>query len=288
MADRSGVTAQHRAMSAARGLALACHLPPTVAVTAFAVVLAALAGVPAGHCVLVAAAVLGGQLTIGWSNDRIDAARDARVGRRDKPIATGALDRVTVDRAIMIGLVATLGFSLSLGPRAAVANLIVVASGWAYNLGLKATWWSWLPYAVAFGSLPAVATLALPHPAWPAPWLVSAGACLGVVGNLTNALPDVVDDERTGVRGAPHRLGARWCLVLSSVLLLASTALAVFGPKEPPGVAGYVGLVIAVLLASAGCSWALNHPRAKATFYGLFAFVALQLALLAITSEHLR
>jgi xanthine/uracil permease len=62
----------------------------------------------------------------------------------------------------------------------------------------------------------------------------------------------------------------------------------VFGPAAAPGVAGYVGLAIGVVLAAAGCGWALNHPRAKATFYGLFAFVALQLVLLTITSEHLR
>ncbi len=288
MAGSSSLTVNAGAGVTARRLFLASHPAPTVAVTAFATVLAALAGVPAATCVLVAAAVASGQLTIGWSNDRIDAGRDALVGRRDKPIATGGLSPRTVDQAIAVALVATVVLSFCLGVRAGLANLVVVVCGWAYNFGLKATWFSWLPYAVAFGSLPAVATFALPHPSAPSAWLVAAGAGLGVVGNLTNALPDVADDERTGVRGAPHRLGARSCVVLASFLLLGTTALAVFGPARSPGPVGYTGLAIGVVLAAAGCGWALNHPRAKATFYGLFAFVALQLILLALTSDHLR
>ena len=68
-----------------------------------------------------------------------------------------------------------------------------------------------MPYAVAFGALPGGrqprgAASALPPVVGPV-----AGALLGVGAHLLNALPDLADDEATGVRGLPHRLGAGGC-----------------------------------------------------------------------------
>ncbi|MHA6618356.1 hypothetical protein [Pseudonocardia sp. DLS-67] len=40
---------------------------------------------------LVAAAVLAGQVSIGWRGDALDAGRDAAAGRPDKPVDTGAV-----------------------------------------------------------------------------------------------------------------------------------------------------------------------------------------------------
>ena len=82
-----------------------------------------------------------------------------------------------------------------------------MGSGWAYNLYFKRTLWSALPYAVAFGTLPAVVTLALPDPEWPAPWTFLAGALLSIGAHLLNALPDLADDASTGVHALPHQLG---------------------------------------------------------------------------------
>ena len=45
-----------------------------------------------------------------------------------------------------------LGTSLASGLLAGLAHLVGVAAAWAYNLGLKSTRISWVPYAVAFGS----------------------------------------------------------------------------------------------------------------------------------------
>ena len=67
-------------------------------------------------------------------------------------------------------MLAAIVLSLALGVLPGLASLTVVACGWLYNLGLKATVCSFVPYAIAFGMLPAVATLALPEPTWPAPW----------------------------------------------------------------------------------------------------------------------
>ncbi|MDQ3537656.1 MAG: hypothetical protein M3415_02480, partial [Actinomycetota bacterium] len=64
------------------------HPGPTVAVTMFASALALGAGSGAG-VLRVGAAVLAGQLSVGWLNDFLDADRDRVAGRVDKPIAAG-------------------------------------------------------------------------------------------------------------------------------------------------------------------------------------------------------
>jgi 4-hydroxybenzoate polyprenyltransferase len=124
--------------------------------------------------------------------------------------------------------------------------LLGVASGWAYNLGLKRTAWSAVPYALAFGTLPAVVTLALPDPVLPAASTQAAGALLGVGAHLLNVLPDLADDEATGVRGLPHRLGERRVRVLAPLVLLAGSVVAAAGRATPTA---WVGLAIAAVLA---------------------------------------
>lgn len=222
----------------------ASHPGPTFAVT----VLTALLSVALGHGfatgLLVTAAVLTGQLTIGWSNDLIDAARDRAVARDDKPLARGELSEALVRNAIGVAAVACVVLSFACGWRAALVHLLLgVASGWAYNLGLKRTAWSALPYAVAFGVLPAVVSLALPARIWPPVWMMVTGAVLGVGAHLLNALPDLADDDATGVRGLPQQLGAGRVRVLAPLVLLGGSVVATLGPVGPVPPAAWVGLV---------------------------------------------
>lgn len=211
-------------------LARASHAAPTVVVTGLAVLLGVEAGLGATRTLLVGLAVLCGQLTIGWSNDLLDAARDRAVGRTDKPLATGQLSTGVVTAALAVAVAACAALSLALGWRAALAHLVLVSAGWAYNLGAKSTALSWLPYVVAFGALPAVPWLALSPPVLPPWWMLTVGALLGAGAHVVNVLPDLEEDAATGVRGLPHRLGARASGVLAVVVLLAGTATGVLGP----------------------------------------------------------
>lgn len=231
-------------------LVRACHPGPTLAVTVLTALLAVALEQPLRTGLLVTAAVFTGQLTIGWSNDLIDAARDREVARDDKPLATGQLSESLVRRAIGVALVACVALSLACGWRSAAVHLLLgVASGWAYNLGLKRTAWSAVPYAVAFGTLPAVVSLARPGERWPPLWMLATGAVLGVGAHLLNALPDLADDAATDVRGLPQRLGAGRVRVLAPTVLLAGSVVATVGPSGAVPTAAWVGLGVCVLLA---------------------------------------
>ncbi|MEU4211736.1 UbiA family prenyltransferase [Streptomyces sp. NPDC026206] len=246
----------------AAALAGACHPGPAAAVTGLASALAAVAGQSGSRCVLVGAAVLAGQLSVGWCNDAFDARRDAAAGRRGKPAACDAVSVPLVWGAAFTALVLCVPLSLAYGPLAGAVHLAGVVSAWAYNLWLKATALSWLPYATGFASLPAFVVLGLPGRPWPAWWLVTAGALLGVGAHLADALPDITADLASGVRGLPHRLGARGTRPALPVPLVAATAVLVLGPPGPPDTAGLTALGAAAASAVAGVRLERRWDRA--------------------------
>lgn len=229
-------------MSRLLALLRAAHLGPSLAVTTIAAAYGVSVGLPAPRVTLVAAAVLAGQLSVGWSNDLVDVSRDRAAGRADKPFATGEVPVAVGRAACAAAVVLTVVLSLACGPGAGALHLGCVAAAWAYNLGLKATVWSFVPYAAAFGALPVVVTLAgtgVPEPGLP---LVGAAALLGVGAHLVNALPDLRDDEAAGVRGLPHRLGERRSAWLAVAALAAASVAIVTGVGAVP-----VAVVVAVL-----------------------------------------
>ena len=127
-------------MKLVRALIIASHPIPSLAVTAMATLLtaeAAPAGFGAGRVVLVALAVLAGQLSVGWSNDAIDAERDA--GRADKPAAVGLVSVRALWLGAAIAVVASLALAAALGPVSLAIDAAMTAVAWSYNLGLKST-----------------------------------------------------------------------------------------------------------------------------------------------------
>ncbi|TDE14256.1 UbiA family prenyltransferase [Jiangella asiatica] len=264
--------------AATAGLVRACHPEPTVAVTALSGLLALRLGHHPATLVLVMAAVFTGQLTIGWSNDLVDADRDRAVGRTDKPLVTRRVSARTVRVALAVAAGACVPLSVALGPAAGLLHLGLVGCGVAYNLVLKRTPLSWLPYAVAFGLLPAVVSLALDPPEWPPGWMVAAGALLGVGAHLVNVLPDLDDDAATGVRGLPHRLGPLRARVTAVLVLTVASVLVVLGPGWPPAWA-WGGLVVVGVLAVAAL-----RGRGTTPFRAAMAIALVDVVLLVLRS----
>jgi 4-hydroxybenzoate polyprenyltransferase len=234
------------------GLLLASsHPEPAAAVTTVAAALAASAGRTGWGVASIAIAVAAGQLSVGWCNDYVDRDRDAASGRSDKPVARGDISPELVRWAAGISLAAVVPLSLLSGWRATIVHVVAVALAWAYDLGLKARAWSVVPYTVAFALLPVFVVLGLPGAPLPPWWAPLAGGLLGAGAHFANTLPDLADDLATGVRGLPHRLGARASRILSAVLLLAASVVLAFGPRIPHSGASAVLVVVALVAAVA-------------------------------------
>lgn len=263
-----------------RGLVLASHPGPTAVVTALSAALVVGVGGRPATVALVTAAVLTGQLSIGWSNDWVDARRDTAVRRADKPVVAGLVSAGQLRAAALAALTSCVALSLAVGLLPGAVHIVAVASAWAYNVRLKASAWSWFPFALSFGLLPAFLVLSLPGRPLPAAWAVAAGALLGTGAHVANVLPDLEDDHRTGVRGLPHRWGRTTSSVVAPAVLVAAVLVVVLGPDAPPGAFAVAGAGVAVVLAVTAGVVALSRHRSRLPFRLSMAVAALCVVLL--------
>jgi len=247
--------------SKAASLALSSHPGPSVAFTAITVGLGFGAGLEPVKLVFLGVSMLVGQLSVGLSNDWLDAERDAAVGRTDKPIARGWIGVGTVRTASLICLVAAFVLALPLGWWSELAFLVAIGAAWIYNLGLKKSVFSIVGFLVGFGVLPAIATLARPVPAAPALWATGVAALLGAAGHFANTLPDLDDDAATGVRGLPQVLGRRWSSALTYLILLAASVLEFVGTGGFAFIPADVGLGAAIVITVVGGAMILRPTR---------------------------
>lgn len=292
-ATGAGSVARHP--SIAIGLLLSTHPGPAVAVTLVAVVLAIGVGLEPWRVIVIGLAFALNQASVGLSNDWIDADRDRAVGRADKPIAQGWVPVSTARTAAVSCALAAVALTIPLGWLATLAHAVFIASAWAYNAGLKSTIFSLLPYLVSFGLLPVIVALSLPEPRGSAWWAIGLGALLGAAAHFANVLPDLADDQQTGVRGMPHRLGARASGIATFVLLAGAGVLGFVGPAargSPPlagllGVIGLIGLVISATIAVGGILLVLWRPPSRLLFRLIIAAALVDVVVLATSGTSL-
>jgi 4-hydroxybenzoate polyprenyltransferase len=256
----------------------AAHLAPMLVVCALTTALSLVLGRGAGATVVVGLATLAGQLSIGWSNDAVDAARDRAAQREDKPVVAGQVDPRTLGTAAVASLALTFPLSwLASGPLGGSVHVLAVASGWAYNLWLRESVLSWLPYAVSFALLPAFVWLGLPGAPWPPPAVMVAAGLLGTAAHLANALPDREVDLATGAGGLVTRLAPRTARLLTALLVLAAVVVA--GTLAPPVLRWPAVVVAAVLTVPA--TRPARGPGDRRPVLALGAAAALGLVLVA-------
>ncbi len=269
-----------------RALALSTHPGPAAAVTVVAIVLALGIHLTWWRVVLVGVSFALNQASVGLSNDWIDADRDRAVGRTDKPVALGQVSTALVRNTAVAAAVLAVIVALPLGGWAALAQAVFIASAWAYNAGLKNTPFSVLPYVVSFGLLPMVVTLALPRPAIAAPWALGVGAALGIAAHFANVLPDLEDDERTGVAGLPHRIGRAASGVVIWAVLAVAGLLAFFGPRGAQTPVQWIGLLLTLGLAGAIAA-VLRRPPTRLLFQLIIAAALVTVTVLALAGDRL-
>jgi 4-hydroxybenzoate polyprenyltransferase len=188
---------------------------------------AVLGGAATGRAIQVGVAMTLLQLGIGTANDLVDAPRDA--GRKPgKPIPGGLVPR---SGALVVAagcFAAGVALAVALSPAVGALALVVIAIGLAYDLRLKGTALSWLPFAVGipilpvFGWVAATGSLSAIFLAL-VPTAMIAGASLAI----SNALVDVERDRAAGVSSVALALGERNAVGLGQALVAGVWLLAV-------------------------------------------------------------
>jgi 4-hydroxybenzoate polyprenyltransferase len=197
--------------------------------TVFLAIAAAVTSVHGWQLALFVAAVLSGQLSVGWMNDFVDAKLDITVSRADKPVAAGALNRAALRVPIAIALIFVVPLSiLAAGWIGGAAHVAAVASAHVYNLYLSRTIWSWLPYVVSFALLPIFVAQAASNGLWPEQPMIVLFALIGLIAHLLNALPDIEIDRQAGKGGLAVSLGRNYTLALTAVFSLFAIAVLLY------------------------------------------------------------
>ena len=280
MAAADGATGRitERPLTVLAGLVRATHAPPSLAVTAFFTATAVAAGVGA-RSALLAAAVLVGQASIGWANDFVDAPLDIAAGRRDKPIPVGDVRRELVGMCAAVALVVDVPLSLALGWRAGAAHLVAVSSAWHYDLWLKRTLASAVPFALSFGLVPVIVAAMLPGAPLPRATIVAAAAACGVAAHFANTLPDVDADAVTGVRGLPQRIGPARSTAVAATFIAAASVLLVIATDA----AALAIAAAAVDVLAAGMVVVRGHRDRNRAFQLVIVAVAILVAAFVVT-----
>jgi 4-hydroxybenzoate polyprenyltransferase len=236
----------------------------TVVVAGAFVVLAARGLPPVGKFVQLLAVETAMQFSISAFNDYFD--RHVDVGRRDKPVVTGIISpRVAWLTGLLLAIVAVL-LALPLGGWVTLFTVIGLGGGLLYDAGLKYTALSWLPFSIAFPTLPLWAWAgASPDGTFPPQlfWVVPIGAVLVLGIHLADTIPDLASDTEAGVRGLAHRIGLTRSLALCWGAFAAGTLLTLgLLPFLRYSLAWYLpGLFAGVLLLCAGVIVYLRDAR---------------------------
>jgi 4-hydroxybenzoate polyprenyltransferase len=196
------------------------------------------------------------QLGIGTTNDIVDAPHDA--GRKTgKPIPASLVPAAGGRALAVVLFIAGVGLAWTVEARLAALSIAVIAIGLAYDLRLKGTAWSWLPFAAGIPLLPVCGWLAARGGLDPAfaillPAAIAAGAALAI----GNSLVDVERDRAAGRTSVAATLGAGPAARLEAglYLLVAAGAGASVGAARPLPVALAVGALglVPVVAAIAG------------------------------------
>lgn len=209
-----------KALARCKWLLVASHFGPTVLVVSMSFAIAIFQFSFLG-AVQVAVAIFFGQLVVGWSNEVIDYPLDKAAGRESKPLVAGVLELTLLQKLIPMALVAATVFSLlsPLGLTGTATHLLGLLSATLYNIRLKSTIFSPLPYIISFGGLPWAIYLGGGEN--PPLWLYLAMALFTTAFHFLNVLKDLQWDIDQGVLGLPQRLGRKKSLVTAALLAVA-------------------------------------------------------------------
>lgn len=248
------------------------HAAPALTVIAVGLVFGLIAarGDPdPARMLLLAGLLAGNQYAAGALNDAVDAPADRAADRR-KPIQQGWISAVATTRLAATAGVGSLVCAFALGPRTLLLAAAGLGCAVAYDLWLKGTPASVLPFAIALPIVPMFgygAAGRFPAVLW---WVWPLGFLAAVAVHLADALPDVESDRAAGVGGLATRLGVPAAARLAGLAYtLAATLAAVTGFLLGDPAPAAAGTLAAVVLGVTAAVTGRGGPAARRGAYRL-------------------
>ncbi len=211
-------------MKKLQGLLKAAHFGPTLIVTAIAFAFATYYWWE-GPAYDNSFGVFTGQLVVGWSNDLYDFDDDLKHQRSKKPLVSGLITKQYLQKWLrfMVPFSFVANLLGPLGIKGGSVYMLGIACGVAYNFYFKFSILSPLPYAIAFAALPS--SVAISKDINPPLWMLLGGALFGMAAHFINVIKDMDQDQASGIKGLPQRLGKVKSIAAAVVLIAAGIAV---------------------------------------------------------------
>ena len=205
-------------MKKLKGLLKAAHFGPTLIVTTISFGFA-LNYWWEGPAYVIAFGVFTGQLVVGWSNDLYDFDDDLKHQRSKKPLVSGLITKEYLHKWLrfMVPFSFVANLFGPLGIKGGSVYMLGIACGVAYNFYFKFSTLSPLPYAIAFAALPS--SVAISKDINPPMWMLVGGALFGMAAHFINVIKDMDQDQASGIKGLPQRLGKAKSIAAAGVLI---------------------------------------------------------------------
>jgi 4-hydroxybenzoate polyprenyltransferase len=205
-------------MKKLKGLLKAAHFGPTLIVTTISFAFAVHYWWE-GPAFVIAFGVFTGQLIVGWSNDLYDFDDDLKHQRDKKPLVSGLITKQYLQKWLrfMVPFSFVANLLGPLGIKGGLVYMLGIACGVAYNFYFKFSILSPLPYAIAFAALPS--SVVISKDLNPPLWMLLGGALFGMAAHFINVLKDMKEDQASGIKGLPQRLGQTKSIAVAAVLI---------------------------------------------------------------------
>jgi len=206
-----------------KGLLKAAHFGPTLIVTSISFAFATYYWWE-GPAYVIAFGVFTGQLVVGWSNDLYDFDDDLKHQRSKKPLVSGLITKQYLQKWLRFMLPFSFIANLlgPLGVKGGLVYMLGIACGVAYNFYFKFNFLSPLPYAIAFAALPS--SVAISKDINPPTWMLFGGALFGMAAHFINVIKDMDQDQASGIKGLPQRMGKVKSIAAAAALIAVGIA----------------------------------------------------------------
>jgi 4-hydroxybenzoate polyprenyltransferase len=222
----------------------------------------------------IAAIMLLVQFSISALNEWADADLDRRAGRQ-RPIPLGLVSPAVALAVAVVGAVGAflLCVLTDLGPFALLLVGVGTACGWAYDLWLKATRLSFVPFAIAFPLMPFWIGALAGRPLMSLVVLFVGGSPLATAIHLADSIPDRDRDREAGLRTLAVALGKPMAEMAAAGLLLLGTLVSIvllIRRGQPP-----IGALSLVAVVGSGVVVGLSARRTpSSSLLGKWALIA--------------